>query len=119
MAEEKYDVVIAGGGHMGLVAAAYLAKAGQKVCIVERQDKVGGGTATREVTVPGFKHDVCSMFHQFIQDNPLIANDELGLLSKYGLSYIYPDTVFAFIYPDETSLLQRLRWTLPEMRTKS
>ncbi len=105
MAEEKYDVVVAGGGHNGLVVASYLAKAGQKVCVVERLDKAGGGAVTREATVPGFKHDVCSMFHHFIQENPLIANDELGLRSKYGLSYLYPDPMFAFIFPDGTSLV--------------
>jgi phytoene dehydrogenase-like protein len=105
MAKEMYDIVVVGGGHNGLIVAAYLAKAGQKVCVVERLDKVGGGAVTREVTAPGFKQDICSMFHQFIQANPLIAKDELGLLSKYGLSYIYPDPIFAFIFPDERSLV--------------
>lgn len=105
MGEKTYDVVVVGGGHNGLIVASYLAKAGLAVCVVERLDKVGGGAVTREVTVPGFKHDVCSMFHHFIQENPLIANDELGLLSKYGLSYIYPDPIFAFIFPDGKSLV--------------
>jgi len=40
---KTYDMIIAGGGHNGLVAACYLAKAGKSVCVVEKNDKVGGG----------------------------------------------------------------------------
>ena len=73
---KTYDIVIAGGGHNGLVAACYLAKAGQSVCVVEKNDKVGGGVMTRELTVPGFKHDVCSVAHTLLQANPLLRNDD-------------------------------------------
>ncbi|MBW1852292.1 MAG: NAD(P)/FAD-dependent oxidoreductase [Deltaproteobacteria bacterium] len=86
---EEYDIVVVGGGHNGLTTGAYLAKAGLSVCVLERQDKVGGGVVTRELTEPGFLHDHCSAWHGLIQANPLIKNDELGLLSKYGLKYIY------------------------------
>ena len=48
---EKHDVVVVGAGHNGLIVAAYLAKAGLDVCVVERQDKVGGGVVTREITL--------------------------------------------------------------------
>ena len=51
---EKYEVVVAGAGHNGLMAGAYLAKAGVNVCVVEHQDQVGGGVITREATIPGF-----------------------------------------------------------------
>ncbi len=101
---EKYDVIVAGGGHNGLIVAAYLAKAGLKVCVVERQDKVGGGCVTREVTVPGFKHDICSVVHGSIQANPLITADELGLMSRYGLEYFIPDIQMAFVLPDDRTL---------------
>ena len=94
---EKHDVVVVGGGHNGLVVAAYLAKAGLDVCVVERQDKVGGGVVTREVTLPGFQQDICSTQHGTIQANPLIRQDELGLVSKYGLKYIIPDIQYVFI----------------------
>ena len=49
---KKYDVVIAGGGHNGLVLGCYLAKAGLKVCIVERNEKVGGGVMTGGALLP-------------------------------------------------------------------
>jgi hypothetical protein len=45
---------------------------------------------TRELTLPGFRHDQHSMSHIFIQGNPLLLNDELGLKSKYGLSMSSP-----------------------------
>ena len=100
----SYDIVTIGSGHNGLVAAAYLAKAGKKVLVLERQPWFGGGVVTRELTVPGFHHDQHSMAHIFIQANPLIKNDELGLLSKYGLKYIYPETPMISVFPDGETL---------------
>jgi len=97
---KEYDIVVAGAGHNGLIAAAYLAKAGLSVCAVEKQEYVGGGVATRELTIPGFKHDVCSIMHGNMQLNPIVWNDELKLLSKYGLSYIEPEESISVLYPD-------------------
>lgn len=87
----KYDLVVVGSGHNGLTTAAYLAKAGKKVLVLERNEFPGGGVATRELTVPGFRHDLHSKLHMMIQGNPMIRRDELGLLSKYGLQYVYPE----------------------------
>ncbi|MBL7120190.1 MAG: NAD(P)/FAD-dependent oxidoreductase [Dehalococcoidia bacterium] len=97
---ERHDVVIVGGGHNGLTVGAYLAKAGVDVCVLERQDIVGGGVATRESTLPGFKHEVGALMHGIIQPNPMIHRDELGLKSKYGLKYIFPDKMFEAVFPD-------------------
>jgi phytoene dehydrogenase-like protein len=97
-----YDVVIAGGGHNGLVVAAYLLKAGVSVCVIEKQEVVGGGALTKEVTGPGFKQDIASICHVLIQANPLLLNDELKLKSKYGLKYIFPDIECTMIFPDNT-----------------
>jgi phytoene dehydrogenase-like protein len=100
-----YDVVVAGAGHNSLTAAAYLAKAGMKVLVLERNEWIGGGVVTREVTLPGFKHDTHSTSHGVIQANPLIRLDELGLQAKYGLEYIHPDPRVATIFDDRTSLI--------------
>src|SRR4029077_7588619 len=100
----SYDIVAVGSGHNGLVAAAYLAVGGKKVLVLERNAWFGGGVVTRELTVPGFKHDQHSMAHIFIQANPLLLNDEVGLKSKYGLRYLFPDVPMRSIFEDGTTL---------------
>jgi len=89
--QNNHDIVVVGAGHNGLTAAAYLAKAGLDVAVVERQPYVGGGAITLETNAPGFKHDIASTAHIFIQANPLLRNDELGLRSQFGLQYVYAD----------------------------
>ncbi len=98
------DIIAIGSGHNGLVAAAYLAVAGKKVLVLERNEWFGGGVVTRELTRPGFKHDQHSMSHIFIQGNPLLLNDELGLKSKYGLRYVFPDVPMMSVWEDGTTL---------------
>ena len=56
---QQYDAVIIGGGHNGLTTAAYLARAGKKVLVLERRHVLGGAAVTEEV-FPGFKFSVCS-----------------------------------------------------------
>ena len=97
---EQHDVIVAGGGHNGLTAAAYLAKAGLDVLLLEGKDELGGGVVTREVTVPGFRHDLHAIAHIFIQGNPMIRDDELGLLARHGLQYVFPDPSIAVTFPD-------------------
>ena len=105
MTVSKHDVVIIGGGHNGLVVAAYLAKAKVDVCVVELQDMVGGCVITRELTLPGFKHDQAGAIHMMIQANPMLHQDELGLKSKYGLKYISPEVPGAIVFSDDSALV--------------
>ena len=56
---QTYDAIIVGGGHNGLTCAAYLARAGRKVLVLERRYLVGGAAVTEEI-YPGFKYTVCS-----------------------------------------------------------
>jgi len=98
------DIIAIGSGHNGLVAAAYLAVAGKRVLVLERNAWLGGGCVTRELTLPGFHHDQHSMSHIFIQGNPLLLNDELGLHAKYGLKYIRPDVPMMSVWEDGTTL---------------
>jgi phytoene dehydrogenase-like protein len=60
MANNDFDIIIAGGGHNGLACGAVLAREGLSVMVVERNPWLGGCVTTREVTLPGFKHDMIS-----------------------------------------------------------
>jgi phytoene dehydrogenase-like protein len=87
----RAEVVVVGAGHNSLVAAAYLARAGLEVLVLEANDTPGGNTRTEALTLPGFAHDSCSSAHVLIQSNPLIRDDELGLLADHGLEYLATD----------------------------
>lgn len=102
---ETYDVIVAGSGHNGLIAAAYMAKAGNKVLILEKNDWFGGGAVTAESVAPGFRHDWHSATHIIIQANPLLRQDELGLIAKYGLRYIHPEGIFSTIFDDQSAIV--------------
>jgi phytoene dehydrogenase-like protein len=103
--ENRFDIVVAGGGHNSLTTACYLAKAGYRVIVLEGRPLIGGGTKTAELTLSGFHHDTCSCDHQTIQGNPLLRNDELHL-KNYGLEYIFPDPVYHVPFADGTSITQ-------------
>lgn len=98
------DVVVAGAGHNSLVAAAYLAKAGLEVLVLEARQVVGGNTATEELTLPGFLHDSCSTAHNLIQASPALK--ELRLEEDYGLDYVRPDPVVHLAFGDGAWLTQ-------------
>jgi len=97
------EVIIVGGGSNGLSAAAYLANAGVDTLVLEAKSFYGGGVITREDAAPGFWGDEAGTCHIFMQTHPLVREDELGLMSKYGLEYIKAEQLLTIIFPnDET-----------------
>ena len=85
----RYDAIVIGAGHNGLTAAAYLARAGRKVIVLERRHLVGGAAVTEEV-FPGFKFSVCSYVVSLLR--PEIIRDLE--LAKHGLEMLPLDGTF-------------------------
>src|SRR3954453_4114714 len=104
----EFDVVVAGAGHNSLVAAAYLAKAGLEVCVLEARPIIGGDTCSEELNLPGFVHDTCSTFQPTLMGSPVLRDDELGLLADYGLELIRPEVGCAMPFADGPTLVQHL-----------
>ena len=78
----RYNAIIIGGGHNGLTAAAYLARAGRTVLVLERRHLVGGAAVTEEVH-PGFRFSVCSYLVSLLR--PEIIR-ELDLSRRTGIA---------------------------------
>lgn len=98
------DVVVAGAGHNSLITAAYLALAGREVIVLDSRSIPGGGAASEELMSPGYLLDSCSTGHTLIQTNPVLRDDELGLLAEYGLEYLMPDPFAHVAFPDGEQL---------------
>jgi phytoene dehydrogenase-like protein len=85
----KYDTIVIGGGHNGLVNAAYLARAGKKVLVLERRHIVGGAACTEEI-FPGFKFSVCSYVVSLLRPEIIRELD----LPRHGLEILPLDGTF-------------------------
>jgi phytoene dehydrogenase-like protein len=98
----EHDAVLVGSGINSLVAGAMLARAGWDVCILERNDWLGGAIKTAEITKPGFHHDVFSGWHPLFLGSAAYA--ELGdELHAEGLEYLNTDLPTATAFPDGES----------------
>lgn len=86
MVRSDYDAVVVGSGPNGLAAAVTLARAGCRVVVLEASDEIGGGTRTRELTLPGLLHDVCSAIHPFAAASPFLRTLPLA---EFGLRWRY------------------------------
>jgi len=100
-----YDAIVVGGGHNGLICAAYLARAGQQVLVLERRDVLGGAAVTEEV-FPGFRFSVCSYVVSLLRPRILRELD----LARWGLRIVPLECSFTPL-PDGRSLC---RWPDPE-----
>lgn len=102
---KKYDAIIVGSGPNGLAAAITLQQQGLSTLIVEGADTIGGGMRTKELTLPGFKHDVCSAIHPMAMASPFMRSLPLA---DYGLTFV--QAPYAAAHPldsGETALLHQ------------
>ena len=100
-----YDAVIVGAGPNGLAAAIVVAQAGCSVLVLEAADTPGGGARTLELTLPGFRHDVCSALHPLAVGSPFLGRLPL---QEHGLEWIHPRYPVAHPLDDgSAAVLQR------------
>lgn len=97
----SYDAIIIGAGPNGLAAAITLAQAGRRVLVVEAKATPGGGMRTQELTLPGFKHDICSAIHPLGIASPFFRALPLA---NYGLEWILPPISLAHPLDDGTAV---------------
>jgi phytoene dehydrogenase-like protein len=98
----RYDAVAIGSGINSLAAAALLAKRGWRVCVLERNDWLGGAIRTAEITEPGFVHDVFACWHPLFTGSAAYAELKDDLEAR-GLEYLNTDLPTATLFPDGAS----------------
>ena len=91
----RFDVVIVGGGHNGLVTAAYLARAGRRVLVLERRELVGGCSVTEEIW-PGYRVSTAAYLSSLLQDR-IVRELEL---ERFGYLVDPKDPAFFSVFPD-------------------
>jgi phytoene dehydrogenase-like protein len=99
--ERSYDGIIIGAGHHGMILGAYLAKCGLSVLLVDRRLDYGGGLSTKEVTKPGFYHNLHSINHFHVSHTPWFS--DLSLADK--VTYITPRYEFGQAHRDGSALV--------------
>jgi phytoene dehydrogenase-like protein len=101
-ARADYDAVVVGAGPNGLAAAITLARAGQRVLLLESRDTVGGGCRSAALTLPGFLHDVCSAVHPLAVTSPCFRDLPLA---AHGLAWVESPAALAHPLDDGTAVI--------------
>lgn len=101
MFDDGFDAVIIGAGHNGMALAAYLAKSGWSVAVLERRTEEGGGLCTEEVTEPNFLHNLHSNYHSLVGICPVYEHLEL---LDHGVDYVRPEVQMGSVFSDGTAL---------------
>jgi phytoene dehydrogenase-like protein len=96
-----YDGVVIGAGHNGLTTAAYLARTGLKIAVIEANERIGGGCSTEERIAPGHKLNLHANFYMGLAHCPLLKDLDLA---RYGFSYIEPPVQQAAVFRDGTCI---------------
>ena len=99
--EKTYDGIIIGAGHHGLILGSYLARSGLDILLVDRRLTYGGGLCTREVTLPGFYHNLHSINHFHISEAPWFKDLDLS----ERVTYVTPRYEFGQAHHDESALV--------------
>lgn len=114
---ERYDAIVVGGGHNGLVAAVYLARNGWETLVLERNDSVGGAVRSAELTRDGFVHDCYATNQNLFLGSP-VWEELQSELQAQGLSFahsakpycnVFPDGDALRVYQDEEATISELR----------
>ena len=108
----KYDAIVVGGGHNGLTTAAYLAKAGRKVLVLERRHIVGGAAVSEEV-YPGFTYTVCSYVVSLLRPEVIreleLAKHGLQIVPLTGSFTPMEDGDYIAFWPDAASTREEIK----------
>ncbi|MBW3562656.1 MAG: NAD(P)/FAD-dependent oxidoreductase [Actinobacteria bacterium] len=99
---DRYDAVVVGSGPNGLAAAVRLAQADRSVLVVEAADRIGGGSRSEELTLPGYVHDVCSAIHPLAASSPYLRTLPL---EDHGLRWVHPEVPLAHPLDDGPAVL--------------
>src|SRR5579864_4199471 len=91
---QAYDAIVVGSGPNGMAAGIVLARAGLRVLVREAAEEPGGGARTAALTLPGFRHDVCSAVHPLGIGSPFFRQLPLA---QHGLEWIQPPA--AVVHP--------------------